>query len=265
MKASVIITLYKNLPFLDLILQSLALQTEQNFEVIIAEDDNAPETIPFLEKQREKYCFQILHCSQDNIGFRKNAILNKAILKANADYLIMIDGDTVLHSKFIAEHLKAAKPNQTLIGRRLMLSESITNLALTKNDISVFTWKNFVTHKCKKLDCALYLPFLNSSRKEGIWGCNWSVNKNQILAINGFDEDYTKAGVGEDTDIEWRLRESGSSFKSVKFKAVQYHLHHKVHYSNIEVDFNLEILKRKKQEKNIICINGLQKEKHNKN
>lgn len=259
MKTSVIITLYKNLPFIDLILQSLALQTEKSFEVIIAEDDNAAETLPFLEQQREKYRFTILHCSQENLGFRKNAILNKAILKANAEYLILIDGDTVLHPNFIEEHLKASKPNQTIIGRRLMLSESLTNLALAKNDISVFTWVNFVFYGCQKLECALYLPFLNSERKEGIWGCNWSVNKNQLLAINGFDEDYTKAGVGEDTDIEWRLRESGSSFKSVKFKAVQYHLHHKVHYSNLEVDFNLEILKRKKEENNIICINGINK------
>lgn len=262
MRASVIISLYKNLPFIDLILQSLALQSETRFEVIIAEDDDAPETLDFLAKHREKYSFPILHCSQENLGFRKNAILNKAVVKANAEYLILIDGDCVLHPKFVEEHLKAAKPNQTLIGRRLMLSESLTHLALKQNSIAVFTWLNFISHKCQKIDCAVYLPFLNSKRKEGIWGCNWSVNKSQILAINGFDEDYTKAGVGEDTDIEWRLRENGSSFKSVKFKAIQYHLHHKVHYSNVEVVFNTKILDRKKQENNIFCINGIAKGKN---
>lgn len=259
MKASVIVTLYKNLPFLDLIFQSLKLQTEQNFELIVAEDDNAPETLVFLEEQRKKYTFPILHCTQSNDGFRKNRILNKAVLLANAEYLILIDGDCVLHPKFIAEHLKAAKPNQTIIGRRLMLSESLTNLALKQNSIEYFTLFNFIKYNCKKIDCAMYLPFLSSNRKEGIWGCNWSLNKNQILAINGFDEDYVKAGIGEDTDIEWRLRESGSRFVSVKFKAIQYHLHHKANYSDVEVNHNINILNNKKKEKHIICRNGLKK------
>lgn len=257
MKASVIVTLYKNLPFLDLILQSLALQTEKNFELIVAEDDNAPETLVFLEKESRKYKFSISHCSQENDGFRKNKILNQAVLKAKADYLILIDGDCVLHPKFIAEHLKAAKPKQTIIGRRLMLSESLTNLALKENSIAKFTLFNFIRFGCKKLECALYLPFLNSKRTDGIWGCNWSVNKAQILAINGFDEDYVKAGVGEDTDVEWRLRESGSSFSAVKFKAVQYHLYHKANYSDIEVNHNFNILKNKKKENHIVCRNGL--------
>lgn len=259
MKASLIISLYKNLAFIDLILQSLAQQTERNFEVIIAEDDNATETISFLEKQRKKYSFPILHCWQEDNGFQKNKILNQAVLKASSEYLILIDGDCVLHTKFIEEHLKAAKPNQTIIGRRLMLSESLTNLALEKNSISVFNWFNFVLYKCQKLDCALYLPFLNSKRNEGIWGCNWSVNKSQLLAINGFDEDYSKAGVGEDTDIEWRLRENGSSFVSVKFKAIQYHLYHKANYSDVEVNFNFEVLKQKKITNHIICLNGISK------
>lgn len=259
MKTSVIVTLYKNLPFIDLIFQSLALQTEKDFEVIVAEDDNAPETLVFLEIQRKKYDFSILHCSQSNKGFRKNKILNKAVLLASAAYLVLIDGDCVLHPKFIAEHLKAAKPAQTIIGRRLMLSESLTNLALQENDIKHFNLMNFIRFGCEKISCGVYLPFLSSKRKEGIWGCNWSVNKAQILAINGFDEDYVKAGIGEDTDIEWRLRESGSSFVSVKFKAVQYHLHHKANYSDVEVNHNLNILKNKKEQNHIVCLNGIKK------
>ncbi len=63
----------------------MALESEKDFEVIIAEDNNADETIEFLKNQREKYTFPIEHVSHENTGFRKNSILNKAILKAKTD------------------------------------------------------------------------------------------------------------------------------------------------------------------------------------
>jgi hypothetical protein len=56
---------------------------------------------------------------------------------------------------------------------------------------------------CGRLDAALYLPFVPApiEKKSGIWGCNWSIHKKDLYAVNGFDEDYVAAGIGEDTDI----------------------------------------------------------------
>ncbi len=257
MKASLIIAYYKNIPFLDLILQSLHYQTEKDFEVLIAEDDNDISTLNFLEKQSIKYSFTIKHLSQKNKGFRKNKILNEAIRNSKSKYLIFIDGDCVLHKKFIEEHLKNAENNFGLIGRRLMLSKKLTKKAIKKNDFHEFTFYNFIKYKCKKLECALYFPLLSSKRNTGIWGCNWSIYKKSLEKVNGFDEDYTKAGVGEDVDIEWRLKESHIQFKSVKFKAVQYHLHHASNYSNEDVNFNFALLEKKKKKGAIFCLNGL--------
>ncbi len=260
MKASVIISYYKNLGFLKLILKSLMLQTEQDFEVIIAEDDNTQETVSFLKEQQKECFFALEHCRQENLGFRKNKILNQAVLKAKADYLILIDGDCVLHKEFVAAHLKYSKPNTVLIGRRLMLSKSLTEIALEKEDISYFKCLNFIKHGCQKLDCALYLPFINSTRKHGIWGCNWSLYKQMIFDVNGFDEDYVKAAVGEDVDIEWRLRANDASFESVKFKAIQYHLYHKPNYNNDDVNHNFKILETKQNQNLYYCKNGIVKQ-----
>ena len=116
------------------------------------------------------------------------------------------------------------------------------------------TLMNFISFGCKKISCGIYLPFLSSNRKDGVWGCNWSVNKAQLIAINGFDEDYIKGGVGEDTDIEWRLRENGSSFCSVKFHAIQYHFQHSENYPNGDVENNFEILKNKKNLKKKVLL-----------
>jgi glycosyltransferase involved in cell wall biosynthesis len=158
LKTSIIIAYYKRISFLDLILQSIALQSEQSFEVIIAEDDNAYETIDFLNKQREKYNFPIEHVSHDNTGFRKNRILNKAILKAKTDYIIFIDGDCIIHKHFVKENLKNRSEKTALFGRRLMLSEKLTNQSLTENTLKHLSLFNFIATKCKILEAGLYLP-----------------------------------------------------------------------------------------------------------
>jgi hypothetical protein len=48
------------------------------------------------------------------------------------------------------------------------------------------------------------------------------------MRINGFDERYEAPGIGEDTDIQFRLELQGVRVKSLNQMAVQYHLFHPV-------------------------------------
>ena len=48
--------------------------------------------------------------------------------------------------------------------------------------------------------------------KARILGCNFSVERRLLEEINGFDEEYTAPGVGEDTDIAFRLGLVGATF-----------------------------------------------------
>jgi GT2 family glycosyltransferase len=50
--------------------------------------------------------------------------------------------------------------------------------------------------------------------------------KEDLLAVNGFDERYHAPYVGEDTDLEYRLRLHGLAFRHLKHLAIQYHLFH---------------------------------------
>jgi GT2 family glycosyltransferase len=79
----------------------------------------------------------------------------------------------------------------------------------------------------------IHLPFdfVNIKPKKGIYGCNWAILKQHLVAINGFDEDYEMAGFGEDTDVEWRLEKFGVTLKSTRNKAIVYHLFHKARSS----------------------------------
>ena len=51
-------------------------------------------------------------------------------------------------------------------------------------------------------------------------------HKEDLFALNGFDEDYTNPGYGEDSDIEWRAKKTGIEAYSVRYNAIQFHLDH---------------------------------------
>ena len=66
-----------------------------------------------------------------------------------------------------------------------------------------------------------------SLRKSGrILGSNFSLHKEDIVAINGFDEGYDGPGHGEDSDVQYRLSLIGVTGKSLRNLAIQYHVYH---------------------------------------
>ena len=64
------------------------------------------------------------------------------------------------------------------------------------------------------------------TRQRGIIGCNMAFWREDILAVNGFDEDYTGWGTGEDSDIGTRLYHLGRPRKFVYGRAITFHLNH---------------------------------------
>ncbi|SIQ39223.1 glycosyltransferase [Maribacter ulvicola] len=264
-KLSIIISYYKGLDKLKLILKALNNQSNFEFEAIISEDDNNSETIKFLDQEQKNYSFSILHVHQEtDNGFRKNQMLNKSIKISNADTLAFIDGDCIPHKHFAKTYINNIQKGFMLKGRRVNLGEQITKEIHRNNDIGLLNLIRIFKSDSKKKKEALYTaPFslVWSMTNKGLLGCNWGISKEHLIAINGFDEDYVKAAVGEDTDIEWRLKANGIKSISVKNKAIVYHLYHEKGYSAEDVAHNRELLKTKLQENNFVCINGLERKK----
>ena len=264
MKISLVISFYKRIDFLELILMALARQEYKNFEVIIAEDDNFLETKKFLKDISQKLSFKIFHVYQTiDSGFRKNEMLNKAISVSNGELIIIIDGDCILHKAFFKEYAKAIEDKTILFGRRALLSKEITEELLKSKKLSKLNVLNLILKKSSRVEDVFYLPgipgFLKKKRDKGVQGSNMGFLKKDILAINGFDEDYVKPTAGEDDDIEWRFRANGFQFKSMKHKALQYHLYHTFNYSNAESEHNVAIMNEKKKAGHIFCQNGIDK------
>lgn len=261
MKVSVIISYYKALDNLKLILEGLRHQSDMRFEAIISEDDNNPETIAFLEAHRKDYTFPIVHLNQEeDLGFRKTMMLNKSIKASNTDFLIFIDGDCIPARHFVKEYIKQSISGYMLWGRRVMLGEAFSEKIRDTKSIKDLNLWSIIRSDSSKLKEAIYSPYLPLAFKtRGLVGCNWGIMKKHIVEINGYDEDYVLPVAGEDNDIEWRLEANGIQKKSIKNKAIVYHLYHPRSYSQEGIDINTRILEDKMAKGVINCHNGLEK------
>ncbi|MEI6554805.1 MAG: glycosyltransferase [Paludibacter sp.] len=266
MKASLIIAIYNNIRFLKAVLDSLQFQTEKDFEIIIAEDGETPAVKEFVDSYNFEQPWQ--HLTQKDEGWRKNQAMNMAIRAAKSDWLIFIDGDCVLHPRFVEMHIRFSGENSILAGKRVKLDKSTTVKLLSERlkiiDLQKRMFRKLFIKRAntKFIEEGFFispdglLGFIPKIRKnDKLVGSNMSFSKKAIYAINGFDEDYQLPAVGEDFDLTWRFDAAGYKHVSLRNLAVQYHLQH--HENWTDQNENMEICRQKQKENNFFCKNGL--------
>lgn len=268
-KVSIIISVFNKIKELELILYSLIYQSFKDFEVIIADDGSSKEMDKFVINCKNKFDFPIIHIKQQNRGFRKNKILNKSILNSSTDYLIFIDGDCIPNKLFIEQHYINRRVNSVLCGRRIQLSKKLSELVTIENinngTFEKDKYKLFIDSFKKKEKSSKHveeslsinnkiLRKLLDLKTVHILGCNFSISKDLMYKVNGFDENYKGPGIGEDTDLEYRLRLINAKFISVRNRAYVYHL---FHIQTIEEKNNFDYFKKIQSEKIHFCKNGI--------
>ncbi|MDH4943445.1 glycosyltransferase [Sulfurimonas sp. C5] len=270
-KTTIIISVYKNVKALELVLDSILNQSIKIDEIIVSEDGNSDEMRVFIDSLNIP---NLIHLTQEDLGWRKNIALNRSIKKASNEYLIFIDGDVVLHEKFVEGHLSCAKPGRVCAGKRVELGQGYTQKLYDK-ELSIkelsnsFLRRVISLHKdnVRHYEDGIYVKptsfifkhFIAKKNINYLIGCNFSCFKKDIVAINGFDEDYKLPAIGEDVDINWRFRASGTEVVSCRNIANVYHLWHKKGFGNNEGEINNKILKKNLDANRYVCINGLEK------
>ncbi|MBU1668289.1 glycosyltransferase [bacterium] len=270
MKVSLFIPTYKDSVALVLILEALQNQTYTDFEIIVAEDNNALETIELLKRFDN---LMIKHVSQEDKGNRKATILNKALGLAKGEYLIFIDGDTIPFSTFIESHVALAEPKTVLCGRRVNLGEEITKAFRERQKSAYEIECNYLKryNYLKKGGTRHYEQGLrfkpnsfiqklltNSNKNVHILGSNFSCFKEDMFSINGFDEDII-GGSKDDVDLEWRFIMSGCHLKSCKYCANMFHLNHSRASRIEEEEFAKVQMQENRDKKRYVCSNGIVK------
>ena len=239
-KISLIISFYNKTELLQKVLESIALQTMQDVEVVIADDGSGPQAAAFIEHAAHSYPFPIRHVWHEDKGWRKNAILNKAVMAAKSEYLVFIDGDCLLERHFLEEHYASRKQGEVVTGRRVLLTPKTTEYILAKPltphrlGAPLFfrlLWETIFGHQKTQLEQKIRLPkglrrLFIRERKRYILGCNFSMYKADLMDVNGFDERFQYPGYGEDIDLEFRLSRKGIFAYSRKCQLVQFHCYH---------------------------------------
>ena len=262
--ASIVISFYNNTQALSCIIRALECQND-NFEVIIADDGSKNDKVSEVLNIIKNSPLLIQHIWQSDNGFRKNRILNKAIKASRSDYIIFIDGDCTPQRHFVQDHIKNREVGTVLNGRRVDLASSFKNKLydtpkpesfFESNKLEIFS-KYLIGHgknveKGIRIKNSILSNILNRKNK-GIVGCNFSLYKKDLIKINGFDNRYEVPGVGEDSDIEYRLKKSGVRVKNIFYQAVILHL---MHPELTRVKLAQELLNDTIEKQQIVALNG---------
>lgn len=228
MNTSLIITTYNWKEALDLVFRSIARQSELPDEVLVADDGSRADTAKLVAYWAARLSIPVRHIWQEDIGFRLARSRNRAIAASSGDYIIIIDGDMVLHRHFIADHKRAARPGYFMQGVRLltepqmgrkMLDEGILDLSFFSSGVKRrrHTIRNRLLSWC-------VLQHVRTDQK-AIRGSNQAFWKQDLVRVNGFDERMTGWG-REDNDIAGRLYHCGIKRRNLKFAALTIHLYH---------------------------------------
>src|SRR5690606_17586928 len=109
----------------------------------------------------------------------------------------------------------------------------------------------------------LHLPQLSGYYRESlelsqkVRGCNLSYWRDDVIRINGYNEDMVGWGK-EDSELVVRLLNSGIKGRRLKFRAIIYHIWHK-ESSRGNYNVNFQIQEEAIQQKLTRCDNGIDK------
>lgn len=260
MKVSVIISTYNRPEYLKRVVKGYLHQSRLPDEILIADDGSTEETAVMIKEIQKNSSIKMQHVWHEDKGFRAATIRNKAIASSSGDYLILTDDDCIPSSTLVEDHVKFAETGFFIQGHRVLLGETASK-DFTFKDISLIylLYLKLRGQASNILNTVrLPLPLIRISQSlKGIRSCNMSFFRKDVIAVNGFNEDFTGWGK-EDSELAVRFYKYGLRRKDLKFRACCYHLYHNL-YSRDNLKRNIALLEKAKSDSDYFCKNGIDK------
>jgi len=294
-RASVIVPTYNQPEYLRLVLAGLERQTEKDFEVIVSDDGSRPETGEMVAAlQQTRLPYRLKYHWQEDTAYRLGEARNAGVRLAEGDWLIFIDGDMVVHRRFVAAHLRYAREGRLLLGARVKLtqefSRSLTVADILGEGITRRYYREYGTCRepeyapvNEKLTDPLSGAFIQ--RAGGTFvpvprfvadavaravprrlymelvfksGSNFSTSKRLVERVNGFDRRFDGLS-GEDGEFFRRAYNAGAQPVSVQLTAIGYHLWHNEQWQRVgeQRDRSLQIFRETRDQKRTRAVHGL--------
>jgi len=214
---------------LELVLLSVLAQTRMPDEIIIADDGSDERTKKLVTDYKTRFGVPLKHVWHEDDGFRKSLILNKAVKQIESEYIIQIDGDIIIHPKFVNDHLNTAENGHFVQGSRAMITEQKSEEIIKTKQINF----SFLTEGLYSRFNAIRFPLLagifklDPSNPFHIKGCNLAFWKKDFIAINGYYNGFEGWGA-EDYEFGARLLHLGVKRKRLKMLALGFHIFHPI-------------------------------------
>lgn len=229
MKVSLIITTYSNPVALEKATESVLSQTRQPDEVIVADDGSGEETARVVKAFMGKAAFPVLHVWQENKGFRAAKIRNEAIRHSSGDYIVLLDGDCVMNRHFLTDHVALSEEGFFIQGKRVHVNESaVAEFGCGQADSAPALVGLALSGKISNVHHLFRIPYfppVKNRKLKGIKSCNMSFFREDVFAVNGFNEDFVGWG-NEDSELALRFFRYGLMKKVHQFMAICFHLWH---------------------------------------
>ncbi|MCL3853353.1 glycosyltransferase family 2 protein [Parabacteroides sp. GYB001] len=261
LSVSLIITTYNWKEALRLTLLSVFTQTVLPQEVLIADDGSGPDTKELIDSLRKESPVPLVHVWHEDEGFRLTTIRNKAIARAKGDYIVQVDGDTILNEYFIEDHIELAEEDCFVCGSRVKIFQKGTKRIMEGGTYDFRFFRQSTHSMLNSIRLGFLRRFLARNyakdRLERLRGCNMAFWKKDLIQVNGYNEDLTSWG-HEDTELSYRLFFAGKEKKILKMGGVLFHLHHDGNSRHGE-DMHLLVIEDVKKNNSSWCENGLNK------
>ena len=209
----------------------------------------------------------------EDLGYRRQIILNEAIVKAKNEYIVFTDGDCIPKNNFIELHAKYAEKGRFISGGYCKLDMPLSNLisidSISNGECFDVKWLNkhgnIGSSQFRKLATgprmSSFLDLITTSRAS-FTNCNSSAWKSDLLAINGYDERMLYGG--PDRELGSRLENYKVYGKQVRHTVLCLHLDHPRGYKTKEsLDRNLAIRASTKKENKVWTDYGIVKDETN--
>jgi glycosyltransferase involved in cell wall biosynthesis len=228
-ESSLIIATYNWPEALDLVLQSVLLQTKLPSEVIIADDGSGLPTRQLIERHQQNFPVPLKHAWQEDKGFRAARSRNNAAALSSGRVLMFLDGDLIMSPEYVEDALEYVKKGQMSIQNRVLLSEGLTRELINGKKIKInFFSKGILANRknCIRIPAVNKIKRTRQDFKKNRGGL-LSVTREDYFSVRGYDESFEGWG-NEDKDLIIRLMHHGVKKKILLFQGRTYHLYHKL-------------------------------------
>jgi glycosyltransferase involved in cell wall biosynthesis len=220
---------------LDAVLRSLADQSDDRFEVVVADDGSGPETEAVVERRRAELGSRLAYVRQPDEGFRAARVRNLGALSARSDLLVFLDGDCVPRRHFVQAIRDSLQPGWFVATNRVNLARGLSERIL-REKIPVHRWSlaRWLSHTPSARGVMSLTP--RDRRQAGRDGhpgfaprqnayCCIGVAAADFERVNGYDLRYTGWG-DEEVDLTVRLWRIGLRCGHAGPRATPIHLWH---------------------------------------